>query len=138
MKNNCVIQDWVQALTWKEQSSILTSIRGSDHSFDPRLRSLVRWIRRVTLHDADVNGVFVKHGELPKLKELKELLEYQSVHFVSHLMHTLEVIGYKASGELTRNTGLLYYTAICELLHCNVETKDQMDERLKDNREKIN
>lgn len=136
MKNNCVIQDWVQELTWKEQSSILTSIRGNDQSFDPRMRSLVRWIRRVTLHDADVNGVFVKHGDLPLIKDLKQILEYQSVHFVSHLMHTLEIIGYKAVDDTTRNTGVLYYSAICDMLHCNMETKEQMNKRLEDNREK--
>lgn len=135
MKNNCVIQDWVQELSWKAQSSILTSIRGSDQSFDPRLRSLVRWIRRVTLYDADVNGVFVKHGELPNVTELKSLIEYQSVHFVSHLMHTLEIIGYSATEEQTRNTGIFYYAAMCELLHCNMESKSQMDKRLEDNRE---
>lgn len=135
--NNCVLQNWVQQLTWKEQSALLTAIRGSDQTFDHNIRSLVRWVRRATLYDADVNGVFLKFGELPEQKALKKSLEYMTVHFVSHLMHALEIIGYKAEKMSERQIAFNYYELICEILHCNIETEEQMNERLKDNREEV-
>lgn len=134
--NNCVLQKWVQELTWKEQSAILTSIRGSDEFYIPQLRSLVRWIRRTTLYDADLNGTFVKHGALPSKGELKPCLEYMRVHFVSHLMHTLEIIGYRCPDDDIAEIAEGYYVNMCDILHCNPETREEMDVRLKDNREK--
>lgn len=135
--NNCVLQNWVQQLTWKEQSALLTAIRGSDQTYDHNVRSLVRWVRRATLYDADVEGVFLKFGELPDIKALKKSLEYMTVHFVSHLMHALEIIGYKSDKKKEKGIAFAYYSMICEILHCNIETEEQMNLRLKDNRETV-
>lgn len=131
------MQKWVQKLTWKEQSSILTAIRGSDALYNENVRSLVRWLRRVTLKDADVNGNFVHFGKLPTEKDLKPSLEYMTVHFVSHLMHALEIIGYKSKSDANAQIAFEFYLQICKVLHCNPETLDEMNVRLKDNREKI-
>lgn len=135
-ENNCVLQTWVQNLTWKEQSAIMTAVRGSDEFYNPLLRSLVRWLRRSTLYDADLDGTFVKYGDLPTEKDLKPILEYMRVHFVSHLMHGLQIIAYRCPDDKISDTARYYYFKICEMLHCNPETLDQMDARLKDKREK--
>jgi hypothetical protein len=137
MTSDCVLQKWVLKLTWKEQSALLTSIRGSDTVYDTNLRYLVRWIRRITLYDADVNGKFVHNAKIPEHDELQHSLEYLSMHFVSHLMHGLQIIGYEHPDEIIKEQAFVCYKKICETLHCNVETREQMSERLKDNRELI-
>ena len=135
MEHDCVLQKWVHNLTWKEQSALLTAIRGSDAVFDPNIRFLVRWIRRITLYDADVGGKFVHNAKIPKPDELKSSLEYLTIHFVSHLMHGLEIIGYGHPDPITKQQAFDSYRIICEILHCGTETFEQMKERLKDNRE---
>lgn len=136
MTSDSVIKDWVHKLTWKEQSALFTAIRGSDAQFNPHVRSVVRWLRNCILYDADVNGVFVKFGVLPQPKDLKNGLEYMTVHFVGHLMHGLQIIGYRCPDEEDAKLALGYYIIICHILHCNPETEEQMTQRLKDNRKK--
>lgn len=132
-----VLQPWLEKLTWKEQSALLTAIRGNDDFYNTNVRTLVRWLRRQTLYDADINGTFIKHGDLPEPTELKKDLEYMRLHFVSHLMHGLQIIGYKHPIIGISKTGYDYYKSICHTLHCEMESEEDMNERLKDNREKI-
>lgn len=136
-ENNCVMKKWVQELTWKEQSAILTAIRGSDERYIPELRSLVRWLRKQTLYNADVDGTFLMIIGMASVKDLKPVLEYVTIHFASHLFHAFEIVGYKHPEEVERIRAIEYYKLFCEMLHCNPETKEQMEKRLTDNREEI-
>lgn len=131
-----VIQSWVQKLTWKEQSSLLTTVRGTDNSFNPNLRSLIRWIRSCILNEADVNGVFLKHGVLPNNDDLFKELEYQSVHFLNHLLLSLAILSYKGKDEKMKNIAYNYYVDICRELHCIPEAHSYLEISMKDNRGK--
>lgn len=129
------MQKWTHDLTWKEQSALLTAIRGSDEVFNEDVRALVRWIRRVVLYDADVKGKFVHNGRILPREKVKPTFEYMTVHFVTHIMHALEIIGYKHPGFIISKQAEECYKTICEVLHCNPEDVKQMNARLKDNRE---
>lgn len=134
--NNCVMKQWLQELSWKTQSALMTSIRGNDEFEAPNVRNFIRWIRSVCFYDADASGTFVKF-DTSTMKVLKSEIEYMRIHFLSHLMHGLEIIAYKHPNVAERNTAFYLYDRMCDILHCNVESEKDMDNRLVDNREKI-
>ncbi len=58
-------------------------------------------------------------------------LEFMSVHYYSHLMHGLEVVGYCHPDDKIRITAHARYVEMCHLMHLPVETSDDFHERLK-------
>lgn len=138
--SNSVVKPWMDKLTWKEQSAIFTAIRGSDVHDNRVIRNLIRWIRRQAFYDADINGSFVKvdNSILSVPGNLKPALEYETVHFASHLFHAVQIIGIKHPNEQIREIALGYYYLFCDMLHLGPEPHISYNRRLKDNREKIN
>jgi hypothetical protein len=63
--------------------------------------------------------------------------QYNS-HFVLHLIHAAEIIGYKHPDENIKKIWQEFYLNMCKAMHLNPETKKQMDNRLKDNPEVVN
>ena len=133
-----VIKPWVNTLTWKAQSALMTAVRGCDSDDAPHTRDAVRWLRRQIFYDADVEGTFVKTviGSVSP-KVIKRELEYMSIHFVGHLAHGMQIIGYKHPDENVRIFALGWYNDFCQMLHCDPEPEFAMDGRLTDNREKV-
>ncbi len=132
-----VLQPWVEKLSWKTQSALMTAVRGSDTNYNEETRLLCRFFRRCILKDADIDGTFIKHGEMfnPNTVNIKKLFEYLPVHFVGHLMHGLQIIGYLCPYEDRRRFAYRMYYMYCQVMHCEVEKKVAMEFRLIDNRE---
>lgn len=135
--NESVIRPWMNGLTWKEQSAIFTAIRGSDNHENESLKNLIRWLRRQVFYDADIDGTFIKANKMVTYKEFKPMLEYETLHFVSHLFHAIQILSERHPDEYVRDMSRMYYEAFCEMLHCAPESYIKFSERLKDNRENI-
>jgi hypothetical protein len=53
-------------------------------------------------------------------------------HYLMHLMHGAQILGYKHPDSRFREHWNDFYIVMCENMHVNVETEVQMDERLND------
>jgi len=125
-----VLQPWVQDLPWKIQSVLLAAMRGPDTDNCTRIKGLCRWMRKMSLHDADPYTEYMKvHlGEFDN--ELKMEVGFVTLHFFVHFLHGLEIIGYKHPDYSVRMTAYHYYEQLAIYLHLNVEPESEMDFRL--------
>jgi hypothetical protein len=53
-------------------------------------------------------------------------------HFIMHLVHCAEVLGYKHPDIEISSCWRTFYFAACESFHMHPETPEEMDERLND------
>lgn len=131
-----VVQDWVMRIPWKMQSVLMTATRGPDEFRYPCTKAVGRWIRGRLFHDADPSNPFIhaKDDGDPKrlLDTLEHEVEYLSLHYFGHLVHALQIIGYKHPDAAERVTGLILYEELClRVLHLPIESEERMDERLR-------
>ena len=136
-----VLQDWVMDLPLREQGTVLTAVRGCDLTpklpLDALERQLVGFIRFCILNPADprevdVPGAFFQ-SRMPQDWKASELGHYP-LHWYSHVMHTLEVIGYRHPHPKLADTALRAYFRMATSLHLHPESKDEMIARLSEDR----
>ena len=128
-----VLLDWMEELTWKQQSVILSGLRGPDTPYCHNIKKIVRWLRGVTQNNADKSHSYMREENLPPLKEIEKEFEFTTVHYGMHLIHSLEIIGYKHPDKKISKISKDYYVGLTKyFLHLNPETKAQLEKRLKD------
>lgn len=127
-----VLQDWMGNLPWKQQSVILSALRGPDTHRPNSIKDITRWLRRITQFDADPSTNYIGKATHPDLLKIKEDLEFCTVHYFCHLLHTLEIIGYKHPFQEIRHQANHYYEGLVNSLHLNPESREQLEERLAD------
>jgi hypothetical protein len=132
MSKGFVLQDWMAELPWKQQSVVLSSLRGPDLSRPVAVKKLNRWLRAVTQNNADPSTDYMKDIALPEIDDLEEELGYCTMHYFTHLLHALEIIGYKHPDNVIRDISNIYYKGLVNFAHLNPETKEQLDTRLED------
>lgn len=155
-----VTQEWTHSLTCMQQTVLLTAIRGPDGmaKYHP-VKFLIRWYRRCVLLGALDHNVFENphdprggsftgpsyrwppngptHDWREKMAEvidqyLKSLDEIPH-HFQLHLMHAVEILGYKHPDPTIREWWHFVYIQLVRDMHLNPETEVQLDYRLGDN-----
>ncbi len=127
-----VLQDWMGELPWKQQSVILSSLRGPDTHRPESVKKVTRWLRAITQNNADNSTDYMKDVGLPEFEPLRTELEFCTVHYFCHLLHTFEIIGYSHPVEDIRNLSRGYYERLANALHLNPETQEQLNKRLED------
>lgn len=134
MSNKGLVQlEWMGKLGWKQQSVILSALRGPDNHYSPNVKKISRWIRSITQNNADPTHSYMKSVDLPSVKECEDELYFASTHYSLHLVFALEIIGYKHPDKETRSIALGYYLAFVEdIYHMKPETEADLDARLKD------
>lgn len=134
-----VFQEWLQLLTWKMQTVIITGLRGCDGltKFDPS-KHVSRSIRMAALKNADQSTTYMKHDMFEELAEAADKfvddLDRYPVHFVMHMAHACEIIGYRHPEPGTRAQFSAVYNKIVWALHLRPESKESMEHRLADNK----
>ncbi len=89
-------------------------------------------MRGVTQNNADPSTEYMKEITLPKIDDLKEELGYCTMHYFTHLIHALEIIGYKHPDDSIRKVSIAYYNGLVDFAHLNPETEEQLNQRLED------
>jgi len=74
----------------------------------------------------------LEEEDLPSVDELWGELEYTTSHYSSHLMQSLEIIGYKHPDDEVRAIARDYYFGLTNMLHLNPENEEQLNKRLED------
>lgn len=159
-----VLQDWVQTLTFMQQTVLLTAVRGPDGSpkYGPT-KMLLRWYRRCILvssldgmtlenpydgrggsfmgpsYKLPIDPIYAGHDWRDELDRIvgEYLRELDALphHFQLHFMHAAEIVGYKHPDELIRNWWHKVYRRLVHDMHLWPESEDQLDRRLGDSRE---
>ena len=132
MNNGLVLKEWMGKLSWKQQSVILSSLRGPDNSRPGSIKILTRWLREITQNNADPSTDYMTNLPHPSVDELHRDLEYCSMHYYAHLMHAMEIIGYNHPDQKIAELAIGYYKNMVEFLHLNPETKEELNKRLAD------
>lgn len=142
-----VLQDWVMELPLREQGTMLTCVRGCDlepkswistgvaYSAGRRLTAFIRWAFMVPADIREVDnqeGAFMMSTPPDPFKpsEFGHLPE----HWYAHAMHALEIIAYRHPNATIAHQALKMYEKMVKNLHLQPETKEQMIERLSEDR----
>lgn len=145
-----VLQPWVSSISMMQQTVLLTALRGPDGiRKDHPIKPVLRWYRRCVLYSAferkimedpwsGGGGSFT--GPLDSSVGLGELqnnylrvVDEMPLHFHTHFMHAIEILGYKHPKETIRNYWASFYIELCKGLHLRPELESEMDLRLGDN-----
>lgn len=129
-----VLQDWVVQLPMKMQSTLIVGLRGPDTARLPEVKKLSKWLRGIVFKPADPDNLIFMTAEQPaRIEEKSQVaheLEFCSVHFFAHLMHTFQIVGYGHSNQKHRAAGQQAFEDMCKLLHVPPEDKKVLESRL--------
>lgn len=133
--DGCVVREWVQELPWKQQTVLLSAIRGCDDvSKHDRSKAFVRPMRGIILKNAEPDkedDTFMNHPGDGEIKDFAHDLDDYPMHWVIHFLHAVEIIGYKHPEEEVKMWwNYLYEQMVKEGLHLNPETERELDMRL--------
>jgi len=128
-----VFKPWMFELPFRMQSVLVSALRGCDttRKEDPS-KHITRALRAVLMHDADPTNSFMRSGDAPftRVSDFLVDLDVYPVHFVLHLAHAAEIVGYKHPNDLVREFWLKFYRGVIRAMHVNPETEEQLDVRL--------
>lgn len=148
-----LLQDWVMELPLREQGTLMTSMRCCDispknpstivekfgcstgeSSVERGLHAFLRYccINPADQREIDVPGAWFQSK--PPCNWKPSQLGHYPLHWYSHLMHCFEVVGYRHPDNDIRNTCYAIYERLVRALHLNVESKEEMIERLSEDR----
>lgn len=136
-----IIRDWASDLPLRHQGVLIVAARGCDGvPKENSAKPLTRAIRHAFMHCADEREIafpaaFMQDGftDAELVGFLKDWDHYPT-HFVQHIMHACEVIGYKHPD---RRLCVMFrdaYMRICHKLHVFPEPEGNMDHRLTEDR----
>jgi hypothetical protein len=136
------MREWTEELTIRQQAVLIAAVRGCDGApKDDPSKSVLWALRWVVLHPSeegvDPHKTHSFMGYTSTLAEdtrrfLRSLDQYP-FHFIMHLMHAAEIIGYKHPDAHIRSQWCWIYMAMVQgNLHCAPESEAMMDERLRD------
>lgn len=134
-----ILQDWVMELGLRHQGVLLTIVRGCDTApKDHPIKLFTRVIRAALLNahcgDPARAKSFIEspgaYEELRRWQAIRRDLDHYPHHYVLHLLHSMEVIGYKCPVPDRAAFFLNCYRDLCKGLHLNPETEEQLDARL--------
>lgn len=142
-KSESVLHDWVHELPFQQQALLMTGMRGPD-GLDKHnaAKIIVRYLRGCVLKPAgDWNGL--NNNDFMWADYSVGLFDrythdfwsdhdHYPHHFIMHLLHCCEVVGYKHPITHIRNSFLNFYCKGCRSFHMTPETAEQMDNRLDD------
>ncbi len=137
-----VIQDWVMRLGLRHQGVLMAVIRGCDSvPKEDASKSLIRLLRGLLLNSYDPHPTsFIERidGEedfgypdtRARMAAVLTNHDHYPIHYIMHLMHATEIVGYKHPDERARAVWGWFYTRLCKCFHVNPETEEQLDRRL--------
>lgn len=150
---NSVLQDWVMELPLREQGTLLTGIRSCDLApknpvcIDERYgcstgedtseRQLSAFLRFCVLNPADPRELDIPGAwfqSKPPLDWKPSQFGHYPLHWYSHLMHCFEVVAYRNPTPELASDAWNIYKRLVHSLHLNIESVDQFEERLSEDR----
>lgn len=140
---NHMVKDWVSKLGLRHQGTLLTGVRGCDtaHKHDPSkpVMRAIRWALFVAYDERELTEpkgfMFYEPANFTEaVRELAKNMDHYPSHFIWHMIHAIEVIGYCHPDAGVRAKFNWAYVTFVEKYHVNPETEFQMHRRLHEDR----
>lgn len=139
-----ILQPWVIELGLRHQGVLLTVIRGCDSrgKYAPE-KALIREIRGLILFPFDVRELEMPKGFMtgfnrewssPAFKALSQEIDGLPIHYVMHVMHAIEIIGYHHPELEVRMEYYNRYLHLVDKFHLKPEKATEMEDRLNEDR----
>ena len=138
-----VMRSWTNHLPLRHQGVLVSAMRGADGApKDDPSKSITSMLRRAILNPADgrettaAGGFFgFDPGKLTtNTHAFLHSMDQYPLHYVTHLMHAAQIVGYKHPEETFRAYFELLYTMIVCKFHLLPEDQQTMDARLTEDR----
>ncbi len=134
-----ILQDWVMELGLRHQGVLVSAVRGCDD--EPRnscTKLLIRCLRETMLvahcGESAKPATFIERVDDAELRrrmdEVRRNLDHLPHHFVMHLIHAAEIVGYKHPDPNVAGTWRRYYELLVRCLHLRPESHAQLEARL--------
>jgi hypothetical protein len=135
-----VLQDWVVNLPGlRHQGVLLTVVRGCDTApKEDASKALTRCLRDAFLNafvgDAAKAKTFIERVDGAELSrrqaEFLWSLDQYPLHYVTHVIHAAEIVGYFHPDDDLRLMWNIFYVKACRKLHLYPESMNQLNDRL--------
>lgn len=131
-----VLQSWVEHLGLRHQGVLMSCVRGCDGVLkEDATKALVHCLRSILLNSFDPNpSSFIEYVDYAELgRRMTAVLknhDHHPIHYITHLMHGSEIIGYKHPDSEMRKRWCWFYVKLAGCFHLNPETEKQLDARL--------
>lgn len=137
-----VLQAWVADLPLRAQGTLLTAVRGCDltpkYPLDSTERQLVGAIRHAFLVPADPREVDAEPGSFFRTEVPVGLrpsaLGHYPWHWLSHIVHAIEVLGYCHPDSRTRLSWFTLYVKFVHSFHMTIESREEWERRMGEDR----
>jgi hypothetical protein len=142
-----ILYDWVQQIGLRHQGVILAAQRGCDGVGKQDVtKPIMRAIRAVTLVPYDARELFEPKGYMyydhnsfdEAVAVVSKSMDEYPLHFILHMIHGLEVIGYKHPDFHVRRHFNNAYCKLVRKFHMVPESEADLDARLTEDRIKDN
>lgn len=142
-----VLQDWVQRLSFMQQSVLISAVRGPDGARKRHpAKNILRWYRRCVLLSAfdgvallapDMAGGGSFTGPVFDIdKAADEYFDHVDElphHFQTHIMQAAQIVGYKHPNFAHHHWWRAFYERAVSGMHLRPESEEDMSTRLGDN-----
>ena len=131
-----VLQDWVTKLPLRYQGILISYTRGCDNvNKEDFNKHFIRVYRGLVLNaPSEKPSSFIEYASDEEKRIRFDLMikdsDHLPHHYIVHLIHAIEIIGYEYPGELTRELFKSFYLKACSRLHMNPETAGELEARL--------
>ena len=130
-----VLQLWVERLPIRMQSTLVLGLRGPDTHNTPKLKTIIRWMRGLAFKPGNPDNYREFMTFTPATLEEKGLaakeLEFCAFHCFTHILQSLKVIAFRHPIIDMREIAMDRAISMCSLLHVNMETDEQFEQRLR-------
>ena len=135
INGKCVVKSWIFNLSWKQQTVLLSSLRGCDtvDKYDMS-KKFIRRMRGTVLKNAATPDTEFMQAEITDedVYEFTKSLDKYPIHFILHFVHAAEVIGYNHPDKEERDWWNNLYFTFVDAFHMKPENKEDNDFRLRD------
>jgi hypothetical protein len=137
-KSKSVLQAWVMSLGLRHQGTLLTAVRGCDTApKNDHSKLFVRCLRAEILNahcgDPEKAKTFIERTDgdelLRRFNFFRRNCDHYPHHYLMHLLHAIEIIGYKGPAGRC-GYWRAFYVQLCLGLHLTPETEYELDHRL--------
>lgn len=139
-KPTSVVKPLVSTVSWKAQTVLFSAIRGCDAVGKNDIsKKIIRKLRRAILFNAgpESSEFMTSNITEKELYEFSKNIDAYPVHFLLHLIHASEIIGYCNNGDnendiVDKEFFMNFYLMMVKAFHMEPESYQTMKFRLRD------
>lgn len=130
-----VVRPWINNLSFKQQTVLLTALRGVDgKEKQDASKPFCKAMRMTILQNVSPGcGTFMSFeitGD--DVAKFSENIDHYPIHWVLHFIHAAEIIGYHCPHSLLGNWWKNFYLTLVNAMHLQPETLEDLEVRLSD------